>query len=412
MLAALRAAGRSIPAGDGARGGATAVDSAGTRGCEGMGSPETLEFPALVAPVAGESPSGSDLRSAQGTPGAAKYSQLALLRKQATSFERDGGGDALAQAGAAWRTIRSLAVELLAGHTKDMQLCAWLIESQVRLGGFAGLRDGLRLARELVDGFWDSLHPRPEPGEPDSARIEPLCGLNGIDSQGTLIAPIGLVPLTVDAGEGAFSAYHWVQANAPYRGDPSRDSDFAEKQAQREAANEESRKKIRAAVAAGGADHYVALRDDLQGALQELAALDAAVTARCGGDALPTSSISKALAEALDAVLFLARDLLPAEPDPAAAAEGVGADAAGGGEAPRHASANGAISSRADAIATLKRVAEFYRAAEPHSPLSYMVEQVIRWGAMPLPDLLTELIPDASAREALFLRTGIQSPAR
>ena len=60
---------------------------------------------------------------------------------------------------------------------------------------------------------------------------------------------------------------------------------------------------------------------------------------------------------------------------------------------------------------TLERVADFFRQTEPHSPLAYALNQAVRWGRMPLPDLLTELIPDEAARTSFFRITGIQPPA-
>ena len=39
---------------------------------------------------------------------------------------------------------------------------------------------------------------------------------------------------------------------------------------------------------------------------------------------------------------------------------------------------------------------------------SYALEQAVRWGRMPLPDLLTELIPEQSARDQIFKIVGIQ----
>jgi type VI secretion system protein ImpA len=52
-------------------------------------------------------------------------------------------------------------------------------------------------------------------------------------------------------------------------------------------------------------------------------------------------------------------------------------------------------------------VADYFRQSEPHSPVSYALEQAVRWGRMPLPDLLAELIPDESARTNMLRMTGI-----
>jgi type VI secretion system protein ImpA len=58
----------------------------------------------------------------------------------------------------------------------------------------------------------------------------------------------------------------------------------------------------------------------------------------------------------------------------------------------------------------LEAIANFFRQTEPHSPISYTLEQTVRWGRMPLPELLSELIPDEKARDHCFRIFGI--PAR
>ena len=58
-------------------------------------------------------------------------------------------------------------------------------------------------------------------------------------------------------------------------------------------------------------------------------------------------------------------------------------------------------------LIALKAVADFFRRSEPHSPLPFALEQAVRWGQMPLPQLLRELIPDEGARHNLFKLTGI-----
>lgn len=59
------------------------------------------------------------------------------------------------------------------------------------------------------------------------------------------------------------------------------------------------------------------------------------------------------------------------------------------------------------AFTQLKQLADFFRRTEPHSPISYAIEQTVRWGKMSLPDLLTELITNADSRRNLFERTGL-----
>ena len=75
-------------------------------------------------------------------------------------------------------------------------------------------------------------------------------------------------------------------------------------------------------------------------------------------------------------------------------------------------SANGTghISSREDAFRTMMQVADFFRRTEPHSPIPYLLEQAVRWGKMPLPELLNEMIPADPIPAQSFKLVGIRLP--
>jgi type VI secretion system protein ImpA len=68
------------------------------------------------------------------------------------------------------------------------------------------------------------------------------------------------------------------------------------------------------------------------------------------------------------------------------------------------------VATREDAFRALLQVADFFRRTEPHSPVSYALEQAVRWGRMPLPELFGELISDEAIRTELFRRIGIPRP--
>ena len=83
------------------------------------------------------------------------------------------------------------------------------------------------------------------------------------------------------------------------------------------------------------------------------------------------------------------------------------ADSPGRGAADTRSLVSANVETRQEAFQTLLRVSEYFRQAEPHSPISYALEQVVRWGRMSLPELLSELVADRSAREEIFRRAGI-----
>jgi type VI secretion system protein ImpA len=67
-----------------------------------------------------------------------------------------------------WPLALELATAMLRERSKDLQLAMWLTEASLKLHAFAGLRDGLRVARELMARFWDAgLYPLIEDGPED-----------------------------------------------------------------------------------------------------------------------------------------------------------------------------------------------------------------------------------------------------
>ena len=63
---------------------------------------------------------------------------------------------------------------------------------------------------------------------------------------------------------------------------------------------------------------------------------------------------------------------------------------------------------RDQAFHQLRELSEFFKKTEPHSPVPYLLEKAIRWGYMPLPELMTELLSNQQETIArVFNLTGL-----
>jgi type VI secretion system protein ImpA len=361
-----------------------------------MASPDVLDFASLLNPIAGDDPAGVDIR-ADASPGSLYY-LIKDARSTARAAERrlpESDADA---ARADWRPVLKHGQKALAETTKDLEVTAYVIEALIRQHGFAGLRDGLKLARGLVEQFWEGLYPRPDE-DGMSTRVAPLTSLNGEDSEGTLIAPIAQVPLTEGgASTGPFASYHYQSASTLEQVD----AEAREKRIQQGAV---TLAQLEKAASETSVTFFVNLVEDLKACQAEFDGICAALDARCDGRAPPSSNIRGALTACFDAVMALARDQLPREVEGEAPADG----AAAGGNG--RATTADTFRQREDALQSLLKVAEFFRRTEPHNPVSYALEQAVRWSRMTLPELLVELIPDESSRGALFKQVGIRPPA-
>src|SRR5215475_8771598 len=54
-----------------------------------------------------------------------------------------------------WKLVRDLTIIMLREWTKDLQVALWFTEANIKLQGFLGLRDGLRITCELIVRYWD-----------------------------------------------------------------------------------------------------------------------------------------------------------------------------------------------------------------------------------------------------------------
>ena len=60
----------------------------------------------------------------------------------------------------------------------------------------------------------------------------------------------------------------------------------------------------------------------------------------------------------------------------------------------------GQVASREDALRALGEIANFFRRTEPHSPLSYTLDEAVRRGRMTWPELLAEVVADTTRATA------------
>lgn len=359
-----------------------------------MASPLTLDFDRLLAPISEAHPAGIALREDDAgnrlfyeVKGARDLSREAeRLALQADVSDKPAVPD--------WPRVRDLATNIIATRSKDLWVVAWLIEAQARLSEFAGIRDGFRLARELVERYWDGIHPRPDE-DGVATTVAQLAGLNGDEVDGTLLLPLRAIKIALDADGQPLSGadYHYAhEAGGTINKD--RRADLI--------------RRFESAARTTPAAFYMQCREDLVECQQEYNQLVSLLEEKCGSgpDGAPlapqSSKIKGALASTIEWMdsLFGRESTAPASPVPGAAA------AAG---APPAAS-TGRLNSRDDALRTLLDVAEYFRRNEPHSPISYALEQVVRWGRMSLPALLGELIKNDDSRNDMFRLTGIPKP--
>ena len=355
---------------------------------------ELIDFDALKAPILDLQPTGEDPRT--DTSPNSPYFSLKDVRNKARAAERNAlvDNEPLLNYAYQWRDILEQVPELLISQCKDLEFTAWLIEALARNYGFRGLTTGFRTAAVLIDEFWQDLYPMPDEDGVET-RIAPLVGLNGVEGEGTLLMPIACIPITEHNGEKAYSLWEYEQALEIDRLDE-------DKKKQRINAGGIELEKVLDAVHSSKSEFYQKLYQEIQQSIQAYDILVDLMDSACGV-LLPTTQISKRLQACLDAVAYLADDKLQ-EP----MLEEVKILPSGNMADEKEASVLfKQLSSRKEAIKNLMEIADFFKKTEPHSPMAYAIDQVVRWSDMALPDLLEELISDGEARNGYFQLVGI-----
>jgi type VI secretion system protein ImpA len=326
----------------------------------------------LLEPVSADSPCGEDLAFSSELDAIAKARQA-----DDPSIEQGAWVTALKEAD--WKFVASGCGKLLKTRSKDLRLAVWLAEASAKTGGFRGLGDGLLVAAALCERYWDTLYPQPDEGSFEQ-RVGNLCWIAARAPQ--LAREIAL---TEGAGT-AFSIIDFESARSRSADEEGPDVDAARRRSSRA--------------------FYQALVDDTAHCQAALAELERVTDDKLGADGPGFAAAREALDNVIHFVTPFAREagvgVEAGAADPATAAAPAPVQAAAS-------SAGGPLQTRAQALAQLRAVAEFFRRTEPHSPVAYLADKAANWGEQPLHVWLRGVVKDQAVFEQLEEMLGVQA---
>ena len=128
--------------------------------------------PELLAPISAESPCGQDLRYE------ALFRGILDARRSDEVLNTGAWEKAEGRKTADWNIVAELCLDALQHKSKDLRLACFLTEASIHLDGFNGLKDSMRLCRELLETFWDQgLYPLIDEGDLE-LRASPFSWMN------------------------------------------------------------------------------------------------------------------------------------------------------------------------------------------------------------------------------------------
>jgi type VI secretion system protein ImpA len=311
-----------------------------------------LNLERLLAPVSAAQPCGEDL---------AFSSEIdAIVRaRQADDPSLQQGAWVTDLKEADWKFVGRQCAQLIETRSKDLQLAVWLAEACVRTAGLRAFGDSLLLTATLCERYWDGLYPLPDEDGVER-RIGNLAWL------ASRIAPwLRGVPVT-DGADG-----HAL-----------RDFDVARAQ------GGEALAKLEGARQRTSQAFYTNLMRDCEHCAAALDRLEKSVDAVLKADG-PSFSAARS---GLESLVMVIKPALK---------EALAAPVAGGVvvAAPVQSSSSpaGPLQSRAQALAQLRAVADYFRRTEPHSPVAYLADKAAHWGEQPLHVWLRAVVKDDAA---------------
>lgn len=371
--------------------------------------PQVIDLEAMLSPISEEKPSGENLRYS------GLYDEISEARRADEDVEQ--GEWKIALKIADFRQVIILATPALTSQTKDLQIAVWLSEALVKLHGFVGLRDGLKLARGLQENFWETLFPEIDEGDMEG-RANALEGMARQTS-------FAIKQAKITQGE-SYNFFDWEDSkrfdipNNIATLDSADQAKYRELQEQADKENRVTADRWRTATAATRRVFCEEVALTIEECWTEYRELNRVIEEKFDRNQMPGLSL---LEKSLDMVQTQVKKLLEEkraeEPDleveeteadgeqaegEVVAADGSRVVVAGGG----------AIQSRQEALKRLGQLADFFRKSEPHSPVSYLVQRAVKWGNMPLENWLQEVVKDQNVlfqlRETLGVDTGEAEP--
>lgn len=372
-----------------------------------------LDFSKLLAPVGQDSPAGFDLRKEEA---GSLYRKMKDARNAARNIERQISQGMENAAKPDWQSVLVSGCEILISHSKDLEVCAWLIESLTRQHAFEGLSEGFHLAYELLKLYGETLYPQPDE-DGVTTQVASFTGLNGEDSDGTLIIPISMLPLTQGDNAGPFSLWQYQQALETLKiPDP-------EKRAQRINQGALTIETIATAISETSSAFLQKRLLDLKNCIREFQNLNDLFHQRYGQHAPPYTRILNRLEACVEFLTMLAKEKM-GEPFFAKEISDISDNPDSIMESELKipyldkAVNYSNLAAIENKFSTIQRdhilqsiidAADFFRQTEPHSPIPYLLEKSVRWGKMNFPDLLQEIIQDEKTRGIIFNLTGIHT---
>jgi type VI secretion system protein ImpA len=322
----------------------------------------------ILTPVTPEDPCGPNL----------EYDSAfaALERARQPKPEQQMGATIVPAQEPDWKDVGRQAAAFLL-RSKDLRAACGMAQALLRTNGLSGFAEGLSGLRQLVERYWQGLHPRldPEDGDDPTMRVNILVEL----AEPSVIAAVRNTVLVVSRAVGRFSLKDVEVASGDAPGTVGAESP--------------TMVTIEAAVMDCELGELTENTAAARTCVESVVAIEAFVTEQVGSEHAPAlgklTAVLKKIASFLGTGLTR-RQPVAAEVEPGSVAGG-GNGVPGGAVRPL----TGEIASREDVQRALDKICRYYEKHEPSSPIPILLQRCQRLVSSSFIDIVRDLVPEA-----------------
>ncbi|WP_299002096.1 type VI secretion system ImpA family N-terminal domain-containing protein [uncultured Shewanella sp.] len=362
-----------------------------------------ISFEKLIAPISEQKPCGEFLKQDR-----TKYRPLRNSFNQAKTsikmvIDNDGLDDTTQMNENIinhWSELSELCINTLKNDTKDIEILGWLMTSQFILDkSLLGFSLSIKTLNTLLKNYWEIINPIPstEPEENqqnlDSIRLRFLSQIFGESKDsGLLFMPMRLTPII-----GHFTLADYLKGK-----------------------DKNQLLKIKSNLLKSVSFDLKDIRnklENLNSSVIELEKINDLINQKININALITPPAIKSTINEINdiksAIIFLFdidegikdTNQLSNETSPASAVENPSKNI---DSSHINTLNQSSITSREQAFQQLHIISNYFKINEPHNPVSFLLIKCIRWGRLPLPELLKEWFKDGQASiENIFNLAGL-----
>ena len=345
---------------------------------------------ALLTPISETQPSGEDLSYSR------LFDEIREARRADDPLLNQGDWETSIKQ-ADWAKVCQLCEHALQHDSKDLQLVSWYIEALTHLNYFSGLNFGFKVLKSLLEQFWESLHPALDPHDLDE-RISRFEWLNK-----QLPGVIREIPL-VHPQQGGYGWYAWKESrevkNLGLKDPLLRDAAIT--------SGKLSDERFDKAARDSGKNYYQELASTVSASRTELDQLETTIEQQMSAQSPNMGDLRRALLECEEVIKLIqgqwgATTIAESNIKTVrlTAEDNANETTVSTDRPSAKAVCIGTITTRSDALQSLRQVAHYFRVNEPHSPVALLAERAARWGEMPLEDWLASVIKDDSTLRQL-----------